>query len=95
MPYGQAGPGDVCPNLTLVSHFLIASKLCTGRLLDIVQRWSSISASGLGMAGALSAAPAPKKTVPNWLRAEMLKRGINLNASGGTVSSQPGADGQQ
>ena len=37
------------------------------------------------MAAAIPAAQAQKKTVPSWLRAEMLKRGINLNASGGTV----------
>lgn len=39
----------------------------------------------MGMAAAVPAAPAPKRTVPTWLRAEMLKRGINLNASGGDL----------
>ena len=33
--------------------------------------------------GLLPAAAQPKKAVPEWLRAEMLSRGISLNAAGG------------
>lgn len=43
--------------------------------------------AGVGLQMGVAEAQQPKKTVPDWLRAEMLKRGINLNADGGKTSS--------
>ena len=49
-----------------------------------VSQWVMLALAGLGQpTGVLPAAQQPKKAVPEWLRAEMLSRGISLNAAGG------------
>jgi hypothetical protein len=47
---------------------------------------SSCCDAGLGMPMAVAEVQKPKKAVPDWLRAEMLKRGINLNAGAGKLA---------
>ena len=44
---------------------------------------SALAGVGQQPTGPMPAAQQPKKAVPEWLRAEMLSRGISLNAAGG------------
>lgn len=49
-----------------------------------------VALAGVGQpTGLLPAAQQPKKAVPEWLRAEMLSRGISLNAAGGAQVLYP------
>ena len=50
--------------------------------------------AGLGIPLEMPVLAPPKKTVPDWLRAEMLKRGIGQNAQAGEWSTFSWIDSQ-